>query len=271
MARRRGRHAAETRGDRVALAHNAGMGRVSLVSVLAGVLVAYGTFAVLLAVAAAAAESAGLDTNLTADQWRAVGPTGLGILAGLLFVCYLFGGYVAGRMARRAGVTNGVLVFVVGVLVAAGVAGLVNVFTDADDVLRNLRSLGIPTSGDEWRALGTVAGAGALACMLLGAVIGGALGDRWHTKLLLRAADPSIGPAAEARAAVERHRHDLREAEERARERRLEEPVNTSGPATPRPAVTIPVADQRGGGGSQPAPAPAGAAPSDGRREEARR
>ena len=32
------------------------------------------------------------------------------------FVAYLFGGYVAGRMARRAGLVNGLAVFVLAVL-----------------------------------------------------------------------------------------------------------------------------------------------------------
>ncbi|MGQ0521663.1 MAG: hypothetical protein ACT4PX_11005, partial [Actinomycetota bacterium] len=208
MARARA-HAVETRGDRVTLAQHAGMGRVSLASVLAGVLVAYGAFAVLVAVAAAVARSAGLGADLATDEWRDLGVAGGGVVAGVLLLCYLYGGYVAGRMARRAGATNGSMVFALGLLVAAGVTGLVNVFTDGEDILRNLRNVGIPTSGEEWKDVGTVAGAGSLLAMLLGSVAGGALGERWHTKLLARAADPTIGPEAEARAEAERHRREL--------------------------------------------------------------
>jgi hypothetical protein len=215
-------HSMETRGDRAALVTEAGLGRVSLVSVLAGTLVAYGAFAVLVAITAAVARSAGLDTDLSTSEWRELGATGGAVVAGVLLVCYLFGGYVAGRMARRAGATNGFLVFVVGLLVAAGVAGLVNVFTDGDDILRNLRNVGIPTSADEWQDIGTVAGIGSLTAMLVGSVLGGALGERWHGKLLARAADPSVGPEAQARAEAEHHRRELRKAEERARERRLD-------------------------------------------------
>ena len=219
-------HVVETRGDRAALAHHAGMGRVSLVSVLAGVLVAYGAFAVLLAITAAVAESAGLDTDLTANEWRGLGTAGGAIVAGVLLLCYLFGGYVAGRMARRAGATNGVMVFVLGLLVAVGVTGLVNVFTDGDDILRNLRNVGIPTSGEEWEDVATVAGLGSLLAMLLGSLVGGVLGERWHAKLLARAADPSVGPEAQARAEAEHHRRELQRAEERARDSRLD-PVST--------------------------------------------
>ena len=224
-------HVVETRGDRAALAHHAGMGRVSLVSVLAGVLVAYGAFAVLLAITAAVAESVGFDTDLTTNEWSDLGTAGGLVVAGVLLLCWLFGGYVAGRMARRAGATNGVMVFVVGLLVAVGVTGLVNVFTDGDDILRNLRNVGVPTTGEEWKDVATVAGLGSLLAMFLGSLIGGALGERWHAKLLARAADPSIGPEAEARAEAELHRRELARAEERARESRLD-PATTVSPAS---------------------------------------
>ena len=222
MARARGAHVYETRGDRAALAESAGMGRISLASVLAGTLVAYGAFAVLMAITAAVAKSAGLDTDLSDNEWRDLGVAGGAIVAGVLFLCYLFGGYVAGRMARRAGASNGFLVFFLGVVVAVGVTGLVNVFTDGDDILRNLRNVGVPTSSEEWGDVATVAGLGSLLAMILGSVLGGALGERWHTKLLVRAADPSVGPEAAARAEADHHREQLREAEERARESRLD-------------------------------------------------
>ncbi|MGI8684312.1 MAG: hypothetical protein ACR2MO_04350 [Acidimicrobiales bacterium] len=236
MARATRAHAVETRSDRAVLAQHAGLGRASLVSVLAGTLVAYGAFAVLLAITAAVAESVGFDTNLSTTEWRGLGAVGGAVVAAVLLVCYLFGGYVAGRMARRAGATNGFLVFVLGVVVAGGVAGLVNVFTDGDEILRNLRNVGIPTSGEEWRDVGTVAGIGSLLAMLVGSVLGGALGERWHTKLLALAADPSVGPEAEARAAAEHHRRELRRAEERARESRLE-PVDTEPRTVAAPGI----------------------------------
>lgn len=214
-------HRRETREDRAALAQHAGLGRISLASVLAGTLVAYGAFAVLVAVAAAVARSAGLDADLSANEWRRLGAAGGAVVAAVLLVCYLFGGYVAGRMARRAGSANGVMVFVLGVAVAAGVTGLVNVFTDGADILRNLRNVGVPTSAGEWRDVGTVAGAGSLLAMLVGAVAGGGLGERWHGKLVARAADPSVGPEADSEAEVAALRRRLHEAEERARARRL--------------------------------------------------
>lgn len=183
----------ETRNDRRELARDAGFSRVSLGSVLAGTLVAYGAFAVLLAIAAAVVKAVGVDTNLSTNEWRQLGMGGGIAVAVVMFFAYLYGGYVAGRMSRRAGALNGFLVFVLGIAMAAGVAALANAFTDGDTVMRNLRNIGVPTSAEEWRDVGTVAGIGSLVAMLLGSIFGGTLGERWHGKLMARAWDPEVG------------------------------------------------------------------------------
>src|SRR4051794_39128070 len=158
----------ETRTDRMALTRDAGIPKLSLISVLAGVMVAYGTFVVVLGIVAAALHAAGVDTDVSRNDWQRLG-TGAGlIIAAVLLVSYLFGGYVAGRMARRAGLTHGVLVFLLGVAVAVGVGAVVNALTDSSAVIANLRDLGIPTSRGEWAHVGTIAGIASLAGMLIG-------------------------------------------------------------------------------------------------------
>ena len=196
---RRG-HVVETRRDRTALAHDAGLGKLSFTSALAGMLCAFGSFAVLAAIAGVVLRAMGVDsTNDISGDWREVGiGTGV-VLALVLFLSYLFGGYVAGRMARRSGALNGLMTFVLGVLVVAGVGAALSTQTDTETVMDGLRSVGVPTSGDEWAAIGTVAGAGALLAMLLGAIFGGMLGERWHGKLLARALDPTVGPEVDLR------------------------------------------------------------------------
>jgi MFS family permease len=139
------RNHVETRHDRAELAHDAGKRKMSFVSVLAGTLVAYGAFAVLAAIAAAVAKGVGFETDLSTNEWEQLGVAGGAVVAVVLFASYYFGGYVAGRMARRAGSFNGFMVFVLGVVLAVGVTALVTMFTDTDDVLRNLRSIGVPT------------------------------------------------------------------------------------------------------------------------------
>ena len=180
------------------LATEAGYPKVSLGSVLAGVLVAYGAFAILAAIAGGLLTALGVDTeSLSTNDWREFGIVSGAAAALSLFLSYLFGGYVAGRMARRAGALNGALVFLFGILLVAGVAAAVGSYADADAVTSNLRSMGVPTSWDEYDAIGTFAGLGAIVAMLVGSILGGISGERWHGKLVARALDPAIGPEHE--------------------------------------------------------------------------
>jgi hypothetical protein len=183
----------ETGRDRAALTREAGIGKLSLISVLAGVLVAYGAFAVLAALAGAAAAVIGFDTDLSANNWAELGIGSAIAAAVVLLLAYLFGGYVAGRMARRAGLLHGVGVFVLALVLVALIAVIAATQTDTSVIRGNLRSLGIPTTGAEWGEVGTLAGIGSLVAMLVGAVLGGLLGERWHTKLSRRAASPNYG------------------------------------------------------------------------------
>lgn len=172
------------------------MGPVSLLSVLAGVMTAYGTFVLVLAFTAGVLELLGVDAEYSASEWRDIGLGAGLVIAGVMLVAYLFGGYVAGRMARRAGVSNGLLVFVVGLLVAGGAVALANGVADAgdvNDIERNLRSVGIPTDANDWADTGLVVGIALLVAMLLGSLAGGMLGERWHGKLLARALDNEHG------------------------------------------------------------------------------
>jgi hypothetical protein len=184
----------ETGRDRAALTREAGIGKLSLISVLAGVLVAYGAFAVLAALAGAAAAALGLNTDLSANNWAELGVGSAIVAAVVLLLAYLFGGYVAGRMARRAGLLHGLGVFILALVIVALIAAIAATQTDTSAIRANLRSLGIPTTGAEWGEVGTLAGIGSLAAMLVGAVLGGMLGERWHTKLTRRAASPKYGP-----------------------------------------------------------------------------
>ena len=78
----------------------AGWGRISIGSALAGLFVAIGMVALLVGATAAIADGAGYDADV-ATNWNRWGMVaGLGA-ALLLFVCFLYGSYTAGRMARR--------------------------------------------------------------------------------------------------------------------------------------------------------------------------
>jgi hypothetical protein len=187
-------HSYESPKERASLAREAGLGRLSFPSILAGVLVAYGAFAVLAALVGTVAAAIGLNTDLNRNDWATLGLGSAIAMAVVLLVAYLFGGYVAGRMARRAGLLNGLAVFLLALLLVAVVAGVAASQTDAEAIGGNLRSLGIPTTGTEWGKAGTVAGIGSLAAMLLGALLGGMLGERWHSKLTRRAVSGKYRP-----------------------------------------------------------------------------
>jgi hypothetical protein len=179
----------ETPEDRMAVAEEAGMGPVSIGSVLAGVLVAYGCFAVLLAVAAGVIAAMGVNSvDELGGTWQQQGIVAAGVVAFVQLVAYLGGGYVAGRMARRAGGLNGFLVFVLGLVIAVGVGTAVGAQAGTDAIVLRLRSVGAPTTWDEWMRISSAAGAGSLLAMLIGSVLGGRLGERWHGKLVTRAA-----------------------------------------------------------------------------------
>ena len=208
------RSVVETKRDRLMLIRDAGFSRVSKLSVLAGTVVAYGTFVVLISGITGLMAVLGVDghlDSLSANDWRRLGAIGSAIAAFSMFVSWLFGGYVSGRMSRRAGVLHGFLSFVLGIFIVAGLGALISTQLATDQVLDNLRTVGIPTSGDEWAAIGTLAGIGTLLGMLLGSLAGGALGERWHAKLLTRAIDPDVGAAAEARERAEKNYAEARD------------------------------------------------------------
>lgn len=176
----------KTRSD---LAQLAGAGPLSPISILAGVLVGYATFALLLGGTVAVLNRWGSDLDLTLG-WDALGRRGGLLLGGLLFVAYLWAGYVTGRMAWRRGILHGLGVFVGSVLVVGAVAWLVRSVAKPDDVeavSEALRTFGVPTARDEWRYVDSFVGIASLGGMLLGSVLGGFLGERWFTKVSRRA------------------------------------------------------------------------------------
>jgi hypothetical protein len=186
--------AAEQSKTRSDLAQLAGAGPVSLISILAGVLVGYATFALLLGGAIGVLSHRGSDLDLT-EGWDSLSTRG-GILLGvLLFASYLLAGYMAGRMAWRRGIAHGVGIFVGSILVVGAVALLVRNLAKGDDVKavsEALRGFGIPTTRKEWGNVGTAVGALSVGGMLLGSVLGGFLGERWFTKVSRRATAAEI-------------------------------------------------------------------------------
>jgi hypothetical protein len=207
----------ESPRDRKRLARQAGVGRLSFISVLAGVLVAYGAFALLAALVGAVAVAIGLDAQLASNDWTTWGKGSAVTVTVVAFVAYLFGGYVAGRMARRAGLVNGLAVFALAVVLVVLVGAIVASQTDTGTIQANLRSLGLPITAAEWARIGTAAGIGTLVGMLVGAGVGGVVGERWHSELTRWAAlgrgSPDHGQGDTEQASQVRERQPERDIE----------------------------------------------------------
>src|SRR5262245_43719399 len=120
----------ETSRDRKALVADAGFSQLSFASALAGVMSACGAFAVLAGATLWVMKAA--DSNVDfSNRWYQL-RLGEGLIgAGLLLLAFLFGGYVSGRMARRAGGRHGAAVFVLGAVIAGAAALLVRHFGTA--------------------------------------------------------------------------------------------------------------------------------------------
>jgi hypothetical protein len=225
--------------QRLELAREAGWGEVSWLSIFAGVVTAIGTFAVCVGITAAVLQPMGIGLDgLSDSEWKSLGlGVGLGA-AGVLLCAFAFGGYVAGRMARRASVRHGVLVFAIGLVVMAA-AGAIAQLEDGISVIRDrVESLGAPTGDSVWSGVALVTIVAALAGMLLGSLLGSVRGERWHQRLVARALDPNVGPEADLRADLEAQHRAAAKAWERAHKAGAlpptdepVEPVRTSGRA----------------------------------------
>jgi uncharacterized membrane protein len=156
-----------------------------------GWLSANGLAVLLLAILSAAGVAFGLTQVSSADQAAqeatsqadTIGITGGIALLVVLFLAYLAGGYVAGRMARFDGLKQGLAVWIIGLLVVVLLAVAGAVLGAQYNVLSQLNQPSIPVSGDTATTAGIIAGIAALVITLIGAILGGKLGERYHRKI----------------------------------------------------------------------------------------
>jgi hypothetical protein len=153
-----------------------------------GWLSANGLAVILIALLSAAGVAFGLAQNVdTADeaveQVETLGIGGGVAVLVVLFLAYLAGGYVAGRMSRFDGARQGVAVWVIGLLVVL-VLAVAGIALGAEyNVLQQLNLPRIPIDEGTATTAGIITLVAILLVTLLGAVLGGKLGERFHRKV----------------------------------------------------------------------------------------
>lgn len=159
-------------------------GGVAFGPVLTGVVVAFGSMFLLSALVAGVLASLGLiDANVTTGDVIEAG-IGAGIaLVAAQFLSYLWGGYTAGRMARGAGVANGLLVPLIAILTAVLVGGIAAALGANTNLNLPFTTNQLPTDNGNLVDWGIGIGIASLIAMFLGGALGGGMGSRWHTKL----------------------------------------------------------------------------------------
>ncbi len=167
-------------------------GGIKLGSAFFGWLTATGMAVLLTALVAAAGTAVGVATNTkvgdatqkATSSASTVGLVGGIILLVILFVAYYCGGYVAGRMARFNGLKQGLAVWLWAIVIAVVVAVIGAVAGSKYNILATLNTFPrLPVNEGTLTTGGVVALLAVVAASLVGALLGGLAGMRFHRKV----------------------------------------------------------------------------------------
>ncbi|KQQ00090.1 MULTISPECIES: hypothetical protein [unclassified Rathayibacter] len=138
--------------------------------------------ALVTAIGAAVVGTQDVTADLAADP-AAFGWVGAIALLVILLVAYYSGGYVAGRMARFNGAKQGVAVWAWAVIVAI-LVGIASAITGGSQVLSAVSGFPtIPLDAGDATVAAIVTALAALVVSLVGAVLGGLAGMRFHRRV----------------------------------------------------------------------------------------
>ena len=155
-------------------------GGLDIPASLVGMLTALALVVLLAGLIGAALGAIGYQTGLkeNAQEITAAGLAG-GIVT--LFIAFLVGGWAAGRIARYDGALNGLFAGIWTLLLAAILAGLAAWLGDEYNVFERV---GLPQwfSRDALTLGAIISGLAAVAAMLIGGLLGGIWGERYHRR-----------------------------------------------------------------------------------------
>ena len=154
-----------------------------------GWLTAAGTAVLLGAIVTGVGTALGLTRNVETAGTTPAGTESVGLIGGIIllaiiFVSYLAGGYVAGRMARFNGLKQGLGVWLWAVIIAILAAGAGMLAGARFDILTRVNSLPrLPLSQGTLNTGGIILAIGIVAVSLIGALLGGLAGMRYHRRV----------------------------------------------------------------------------------------
>ncbi len=182
------REAARDPRDHLVEREKEAFGGVKIGSAFFGWLTAVGSTVLLTALAGAVGALIGGATNTDVVGQAMGDPQSAGIIgaivvAVILFIAYYCGGYVAGRMARFNGVRQGVAVWVWAVVIAIIVAVIGLITGSRWDLMSQVNSFPQIPDLSSLTTGSIIAALVALVVTLLGAILGGLAGMRFHRKV----------------------------------------------------------------------------------------
>lgn len=154
-----------------------------------GWLTASGTAVLLAALVTGVGAALGLTrdvdvTNPTPAQTESISFVGGLVLLAIIFVAYLAGGYVAGRMARFNGLKQGLGVWLWAVIMAILVAVAGWLAGAQFDIFAQVNSFPrLPVNEGTLTTEGIIVAIGVVAASLVGALLGGLAGMRYHRRV----------------------------------------------------------------------------------------
>jgi hypothetical protein len=180
-----------SRGDRreMVARQKEQFGGMKFGSAFFGWLAAAGTAVLLTAIVAGVGAALGVGAGVntaspTPGDVRSAGVIGGVALLVIVFIAYFCGGYVAGRMARFSGLKQGVAVWLWALIIAVVVSILGAVVGSRYDVMAGLNGLPrIPLSKGTMTTAGLITAIGVVLVSLIGAILGGLSGMRYHRRV----------------------------------------------------------------------------------------
>jgi hypothetical protein len=162
-------------------------GGANLGAAFFGWIVATGISVLLIGIIGAIAAGVGDANDITqSDAERSAGTVGLTsaiVLVVVLLIGYYAGGYVAGRMSRFDGARQGVVTWLIGLVVTVVAVAAGWVFGDKYNVMDRVDLPRIPIPDDQLTQGGVITGVVIVVGTLLAAAAGGRVGRHYHDRV----------------------------------------------------------------------------------------